>query len=252
MAQDKRVVEEYNRRPPNPAQQHGVVVDPRQLEGLTFPASPEHCYRTHCSHYRGDDPDVRKAHPLNAPLTVIGFSAWRRLVKVAFDRMPHDDFLPHIEYEVRMLMHTARRLSAYPDYDAMTPGSIEKADHDAYLESFLIHARVIHEFFRPESPSRADDIRAWQVCPDLKDADGDMGLDPVLSDAVLQRINKQLAHPTTARVTTKQPFPIRDIATAAVAAVVALFLVLDDPKYAQLSDDLDAFEQDDTVTWSGS
>lgn len=130
-------------------------------------------------------------------------------------RMEPREYLPHVEYEARMLMHSARQLSQYPDYDEMTPGSIDKADHDVYLESFLIHARVIHEFFVPRKPSHPDDVRAWQICEDLKISNTKACGHPVLDCEVATRINKQLAHPTMTRVKAKLPFPIREIATEA-------------------------------------
>jgi len=58
------------------------------------------------------------------------------------------EFWPHLDYEVRMLIFAARRLSRYPDYRLMATGHPDKHEHDAILESFLIHVRLLDEFFR--------------------------------------------------------------------------------------------------------
>lgn len=67
--------------------------------------------------------------------------------------MPNlDGMAEHVAYEVNMLVETARRL---------TPPLADTVTINAYVESFLIHARSLDNFLRPiptgrQSPRKGD------------------------------------------------------------------------------------------------
>ncbi|MEZ0359893.1 hypothetical protein [Mycobacterium sp. SA01] len=104
-----------------------------------------------------------------------------------------------------MFIFTARRLSAYPDYRHMAAGHPQKQEHDAFLESFLIHTRVLDEFFRERRKYKTDVIAADVVAGFRLDPDE---VPPPLNGLLRTQIDRQLAHATDGR-SGKQPFPIR-------------------------------------------
>jgi hypothetical protein len=133
----------------------------------------------------------------------------------AMTRTP--EFLPHFAYEVRMLAFTARRLSRYPDFGSMSPGHPDKQEHDAMLESFLIHVRVLDEFFRAgKHKDYPGDVRAADIIASFEPKT------TPLERRLRKRIDQQLAHPTSVRLD-RQPFPIRTMVHD-VMQVVDLFL----------------------------
>jgi len=65
----------------------------------------------------------------------------------------------HLEYEIWMLNETASYLSAHGQ-------RIGEADMNAYLESFLLHASTMVDFFFPPAPGSRRDVIAEDFVPD--------------------------------------------------------------------------------------
>jgi hypothetical protein len=92
--------------------------------------------------------------------------------------------LHHVLYEMRMLMDCFEYLQNKPaDSDSLM--------HDACLESFIIHARALDDFFTtPENRKFPDDTRAWHFPntgvtePKKKDC----------SHPYIDRMHKEIAH----------------------------------------------------------
>jgi hypothetical protein len=91
-----------------------------------------------------------------------------------------------VKYEYEMAYETATRSHAI----------LRTKDHDdfvmavAYLESFLVHARVLHEFFRKDS-GRSTDLRASDFVPDFGE--------DVFEATTIDSINRALQHLTVYR-----------------------------------------------------
>lgn len=98
-------------------------------------------------------------------------------------------------YEVWMMRETADRLAR---------GESDTVTRNALLESFLIHARALVGFFgdkhKPDDIVARDYVATWaeEVPPSLRDE--------------CNRINKQVAHLTTARHTAAVPQKRHDVA----------------------------------------
>lgn len=101
-----------------------------------------------------------------------------------------------VVYELQMLVHTA---DAFPGGQRLIESV---ADRNVFLESFLIHARVVDEFLR-STPTR-DDVTAEHYLPGWRGRS-------ILTDVERIAIDKQVAHLTAAR-RDKIKFPVTGIA----------------------------------------
>ena len=101
-----------------------------------------------------------------------------------------------VAYEVQMLIHVA---DAFPGGQRIIE-SVE--DRNVFLESFLVHARVVDEFLR-STPNR-DDITAEHYLPSWTGRS-------ILTDVERLAIDKQVAHLTAAR-RDKIKFPVMAVA----------------------------------------
>lgn len=108
-----------------------------------------------------------------------------------------------VAYEVKMLCFTASALPGGSDEKFEDYPSFER---NVYLESFLIHARVLDEFFR--SKPRHDDIVATDYVPGFPST-------VTLVDGERTAIDKQLAH-LTERRRERKSFRVQRIARALV------------------------------------
>jgi hypothetical protein len=117
------------------------------------------------------------------------------------DERGHEkDVLGHVSYEVEMLVHCARRLiQRRKDRQSVL-------EHNVYVESFLLHARVLDDFFGAEP--KDDDVTAGSFVTHWRRT-------RVLSCPERFAINKSVAHPTTARLAHRD-FKFVDITTALV------------------------------------
>ena len=97
-----------------------------------------------------------------------------------------------LNYEFSMLMSVAQALKSGI--------AIQGWLHYALLESFLIHGRILIDFFYPPKSSRPDDVLASDYFDDI----GDWGkIRPTRSeglDRVKKRADKELAHLTYVRL----------------------------------------------------
>jgi hypothetical protein len=102
----------------------------------------------------------------------------------------HQEISKHLEYELRMLVHSASKCE-------QTPAA---ADSRVYLESFLLHARNLIAFLydRESSNSTHDDVLAEHFCPDAAAWRAAMRPSAVLEETKV-RAHKYLAHITYTR-----------------------------------------------------
>jgi len=116
-----------------------------------------------------------------------------------------------VDYEIRMLEHCATQTIAVTNVDL-------DENELAILEAFLLHFRILLEFFGKPStnPRFADNLHfAWPQShggtptPDaLKDA---KRIAKELEVAWGEKLNKFLAHPTDRRYTTQREWPVEDM-----------------------------------------
>jgi hypothetical protein len=119
----------------------------------------------------------------------------------------------HVGYEAEMLVGTANLLRRIPE------GTVE---HDAVLESFLLHARLLDDFLALDVPKRgspgADDVVARHYLPTWP-------LARVMPKLERDLANKMVAHLTTARAD-KRPVQVAlvlaEVTTGLLGFVVAL------------------------------
>src|SRR5882672_8184435 len=91
---------------------------------------------------------------------------------------------------------------------------------NAVLESTMINLRALDEFFRAASKSdRKDDMKAYEYGYESKDG-------PILSEANLKRMNKQLAHLTWSRITDILPYYVIEGYGRAIDTVIAFLTYL--------------------------
>ena len=118
-------------------------------------------------------------------------------------------FAKDLTYEVRMLDATARALLA-------TPPSLER---NAFLESLLIHARVLDEFLghdrQHDNVTAGDYAPAWNMKP--------------LPDKLRRVTNKLVAHPSAARLT-KEAVNFHAAARGVLAGFQEFVDQLDEPE----------------------
>lgn len=100
--------------------------------------------------------------------------------------------LQHIFYELEMLMISCRRLKAGTPSDSW--------ESNAYLESALVHARCLINFFKGAGYHKTD-LRPTDFSDD--DLRLSAAVKPLLDDVVV--INKHLGHLTWERVTDPHP-----------------------------------------------
>ncbi len=124
-----------------------------------------------------------------------------------------------VAYELRMFEHVYERLTCLDvEMDCVSPGNVnlrlgtgistmEERDSSALVESFLLHARVLAEFFCSEG--RKDDIVAADFIPGwIRPTSSDWPY----TEGCKTRLNKALAHLTMRRVTEYQTAEPWDIA----------------------------------------
>jgi hypothetical protein len=80
-------------------------------------------------------------------------------------------------------------------YKVLEKDEPESPERNACLESFLIHARNLRDFFYPKSRNQ-DDVLTSDFIPGWEDKAGKMG---AYLDANRERINKEIAHLTYTR-----------------------------------------------------
>jgi hypothetical protein len=97
----------------------------------------------------------------------------------------------HVNYEVYMLGKTAQMLTI--------PISAAGPLHDAVLESFSFHARVLLDFFFSEHP-RDDDLVAGDYFDDPSRWVAARGELPIELVQVKDRVGKEVAHLTLGRL----------------------------------------------------
>jgi hypothetical protein len=151
--------------------------------------------------------------------------------------------IPHVEYEVIMLLGAAEELDERDRDDVMRLeiDDPRRMARTAFLEVFLFHARALDEFLGKKR-GRSDDLWAgdyvetWaerSVVPMYRDDDHSVG---PLHSAVRTRINKQLAHVTTKRMD-KENFPLASIARdihLALGEFVRSEAIRDKPEFDRL------------------
>jgi hypothetical protein len=124
------------------------------------------------------------------------------------------DLSEHVAYECDMLIGTAARLLESPPADTI--------EHNALVESFLLHGRQLYQFFYWDDPKKetdvvaADYIAAWP-----NDRPEDPGLLKVLSE-LSTVVGTKVAHVTLHR-SQKERYQILD-AGRALLAVISQFL----------------------------
>jgi|GEM_PF-2059992 len=134
---------------------------------------------------------MTQIHRLHRPA-----GAWDRVRDMEHDEGTLKLTALDVVYEVQMLIHTA---------DSLPGGRREVrsvADRNVFLESFLLHARVVDEFLR--STPKRDDVAAFHYLSAWTGG-------PMLSAAERTAIDKQLAHLTASR-RNKTPFSVTSIA----------------------------------------
>jgi hypothetical protein len=97
----------------------------------------------------------------------------------------------HLLYEFRMLSSLARAMELH----ALQPGTL----HDAALESFTVHARILLHFLYAEKP-RSDDVIAEDYFDDATQWER---LRPQIAETIKGvdwRVGKEVAHLTYARL----------------------------------------------------
>lgn len=113
-----------------------------------------------------------------------------------------------IDYEIAMMEHSASRvLGGPPD------GSF---DQFAFLESFLLHCRILLEFFGRPNTKYTDNLYfqkpvTCDVDPSDEMLDAVRKLATKLESRWGQKLNKFLAHPTEPRYTTARSWPVEEM-----------------------------------------
>ncbi|MBN8521710.1 MAG: hypothetical protein J0L77_07435 [Alphaproteobacteria bacterium] len=123
----------------------------------------------------------------------------------------------HIEYEYKMLIHSGTRfleLSQDPTSNAN--------DKNAYLECFLLHLRVLDEFFSFKHEGKSEKEKKSKK--DKRDDDvlvthySKQKFGALLTDVERENVNKRLAHLTLIRLENKDNWPIDDLINKAEAS----------------------------------
>ena len=110
------------------------------------------------------------------------------------------ELLDKLKYELWMLGECAKKLAV---------DDLEEAEHNAWLEAYIIHARLLTEFFRDKPRKDKDDVVAKHYLGDYwKDADATTALEALWERT--EAWNKWLAHLTATRV--REDKPNQDIA----------------------------------------
>ncbi len=104
----------------------------------------------------------------------------------------------HVAYELRMLTVT------YRAWTVASQSEFPVWFRIVLVESFLIHARNLIEFFNCKTSKRGN-IKAVAFLPDDRDWQGLQGSNPLLVRREFQKINEFLAHLTWSRVETEAP-----------------------------------------------
>lgn len=93
----------------------------------------------------------------------------------------------HIEYEYKMLIHSGTKF-----LELSQDQTSNVSDKNAYLECFLLHLRVLDEFFRSDKKGNDDDVLASHYSAQKFGA--------LLTDEERENVNKRLAHLTLRRL----------------------------------------------------
>jgi len=106
-----------------------------------------------------------------------------------------------LEYEIRMLNDVADAIHNFPK------GIIHSALHDALIESFVVHTRILIELFYPPETIRYPTEKNFKIANDtiiaadffLNESQWKMGI-PVWLKEIREKANKLLAHLTYSRM----------------------------------------------------
>ena len=113
------------------------------------------------------------------------------------DLPPQADELPalleNLSYELWMLDECAKTVAG---------GNLADAEQNAWLEAFVIHARVLTEFFG-DKPIKDDVVAKHYVGTDWRDADATTALEALRTQ--VGEWHKWLAHLTATRVRKSKP-----------------------------------------------
>ena len=118
----------------------------------------------------------------------------------------------HLNYEIAMLHDTAAALASEAEHDVTI--------HNALVESFTIHVRVLIDFLWPVKP-RADDVIAGDFFDDSSDWDALRLTFPAVLEPARRRAGKEVAHLTYARLDVTpdgKPWPYVEMANAVLSA----------------------------------
>lgn len=130
----------------------------------------------------------------------------------------------HISYEIQMFTATIARLHK---------GELDQDEHNAILESFLIHARCLLDFLYQTEKPRKDDVVATDFFENPAELQSKLPPLPPVSSFLKQRTGKEIAHLTYGRldITKEQKqWKIGDIHDQLAMAMAIFFECLPDHK----------------------
>jgi hypothetical protein len=126
-----------------------------------------------------------------------------------FERPPKVEARDVIDYEIEMMEHCASRL-----LKSQTPPDTLSQDQLAFLEGFLLHFRILLEFFGKPSNQYQDNLyfqrpETYGLTPSAANLAAARAGARKLHSEWNEKLNKFLAHPTERRYTTKRSWQVK-------------------------------------------
>lgn len=125
-----------------------------------------------------------------------------------YERPPKEAPRDVIDYEIEMMEHCAKRVLE----SEVLQGTLER-DQLAFLEAFLLHFRILIEFFGTPAPRFKDNLyfqkpETYWLTPSPETLAVVKKRADALDEQWSGKLNKFLAHPTERRYTTKRSWPV--------------------------------------------
>ncbi len=126
-----------------------------------------------------------------------------------YERPPKGSAKDVVDYEIDMMEHCATRVLA---------GGQDAGNHDqfAFLEAFLLHFRILLEFFGKPNERYKDNVYfqlplTCEISPAGETLQSVEKLAATLEAKWGRKLNKFLAHPTQLRYTTSRSWPVEEM-----------------------------------------